>query len=77
MKNTQERRRGDITSSERSIPGPLLGAAARARDDAGREANVGGLDDDCGRQGVVVVAEDVGDNVLDRLVDVARVDEGV
>jgi membrane protein DedA with SNARE-associated domain len=66
-----------VGRAERSIPGPLLGAAARARDvaDAGREANVGGLDDDRGcRDGV---AEDVGDNVVDRLVDVARVDEGV
>jgi hypothetical protein len=41
------------------------------------KANVGGLDDDRGYRGVVVVAEDVGDNVVDRLVDVARVDEGV
>jgi hypothetical protein len=37
-----------VRRAERSIPGPLLGAAGRARDvaDAGREANVGGLDDD-------------------------------
>ena len=67
-----------VRRAERSIPGPLLGAAGRARDvaDAGREANVGGLDDDRSYRGVVV-AEDVGDNVVDRLVDVARVDEGV
>ena len=68
-----------VRRAERSIPGPLLGAAARARDvtDAGREANAGGLDDDRGCQGGVVVAEDVGDYVVDRLVDLARVDERV
>ena len=68
-----------VRRAERSIPGPLLGAAARARDvaDADRKANVGGLDDDRSCRGGVVVAEDVGDNVVDRLVDVARVDEGV
>jgi membrane protein DedA with SNARE-associated domain len=67
-----------LRRAERSIPGPLLCAAGCARDvaDAGREANVGGLDDDRSYRGVVV-AEDVGDNVVDRLVDVARVDEGV
>jgi hypothetical protein len=67
-----------VRRAERSIPGPLLGAA-RARDvtDAGREANAGGLDDDRGCQGGVVVAEDVGDYVVDRLVNLARVDERV
>ncbi len=61
----------------RSIPGPLLGPAARARDvlDMRREANVGGFDDDRGYRGVVVVAEGVGDNIVDRLADVTRVDE--
>jgi hypothetical protein len=67
-----------VRRAERSIPGPLFGAAGRACDvaDARQEANVGDLDDDRSYRGIVV-AEDVGDNVVDRLVDVARVDEGV
>ena len=65
-----------VRRAESAIPGPLLGAPARARDvpDVHREANVGGLDDDRGCRGCVVVAEDVGDDVVDRLVDVTRVD---
>jgi hypothetical protein len=50
-----------VRRAKRSIPGPLLGAAARKRDvaDAG-QANVGGLDDTACRGSVV--AEDAGDS---------------